>query len=71
MPLCDVSQILVETDPEKRNQLIKKAFEIATKDYGHIPLHQQAPAWSVSKRSSSSSEPTTSSCSIGQRRNNG
>jgi peptide/nickel transport system substrate-binding protein len=43
-------QILVETDPEKRNQLIKRAFEIATKDYSHIPLHQQALAWGVSKK---------------------
>ena len=41
---------MVETDPEKRNQLTKKAFEIATKDYGHIPLHQQALAWGVSKK---------------------
>jgi peptide/nickel transport system substrate-binding protein len=30
--------------------LTKKAFEIATKDYGHIPLHQQALAWGVSKK---------------------
>lgn len=43
-------QVLVETDAAKRNQLIKKAFEIATKDYSHVPLHQQALAWGVSKK---------------------
>ena len=34
----------------KRDQLIKQAFEIAQKDYGYIPLHQQALAWGVSKK---------------------
>ena len=40
----------VEPDPAKRDQLIKEAFEIAAKDYGYIPLHQQALAWGVSKK---------------------
>jgi peptide/nickel transport system substrate-binding protein len=30
--------------------MIKQAFEIAMKDYGYIPLHQQALAWGVSKK---------------------
>ena len=40
----------VETDTAKRDQLIKEAFEIGTKDFGYIPLHQQALAWGVSKK---------------------
>jgi peptide/nickel transport system substrate-binding protein len=43
-------KVLVETDPAKRDQLIKQAFEIAIKDYGYIPLHQQALAWGVSNK---------------------
>jgi len=43
-------QVLQETDTAKRNLLIKQAFEIAMKDYGYIPLHQQALAWGVSKK---------------------
>jgi peptide/nickel transport system substrate-binding protein len=43
-------QVLVETDNAKRDQLIKKAYEIGVKDYGYIPLHQQALAWGVSKK---------------------
>jgi len=43
-------KVLVETDPAKRDQLIKQAFEIEIKDYGYIPLHQQALAWGVSKK---------------------
>jgi dipeptide transport system substrate-binding protein len=43
-------QILVEADTVKRDQLIKQAFEIGQKDYGYIPLHQQALAWGVSKK---------------------
>ena len=42
--------MLVETDTAKRDQLIKQAFEIGIKDYGYIPLHQQALAWGVSKK---------------------
>ena len=43
-------QVLLETDAGKRDLLIKEAFEIATKDYAYIPLHQQALAWGVSKK---------------------
>jgi peptide/nickel transport system substrate-binding protein len=43
-------QVLQETDPSKRDLLIKAAFEIANKDWAYIPLHQQALAWGVSKK---------------------
>jgi peptide/nickel transport system substrate-binding protein len=43
-------KVLVESDPGKRDLLIKEAFEIAAKDYAYIPLHQQALAWGVSKK---------------------
>ena len=43
-------KILLETDDAKRDQLIKQAFEIGIKEYGYIPLHQQALAWGVSKK---------------------
>jgi peptide/nickel transport system substrate-binding protein len=43
-------KIQVETDTAKRDQLIKQAFEIGIKDYGYIPLHQQALAWGVSNK---------------------
>jgi peptide/nickel transport system substrate-binding protein len=42
-------KILVETDTAKRDALIKQAFEIANKDWGYIPVHQQALAWGVNK----------------------
>jgi len=43
-------KITVETDTAKRDQMIKQAYEIAMKDYGYIPLHQQALAWGVSNK---------------------
>jgi peptide/nickel transport system substrate-binding protein len=43
-------KVLVETDTAKRDLLIKEAFEIAAKDWGFIPLHQQPLAWGVSKK---------------------
>jgi peptide/nickel transport system substrate-binding protein len=43
-------KVLVETDMAKRDRMIKQAFEIGIKDYGYIPLHQQALAWGVSKK---------------------
>jgi peptide/nickel transport system substrate-binding protein len=43
-------KVLLETDAAKRDLLIKQAFEIVAKDYGYIPLHQQALAWGVSKK---------------------
>lgn len=44
------NKVLLETDTTKRNLFIKDAFEIVAKDYGYIPLHQQALAWGVSKK---------------------
>ncbi|MEX2407502.1 MAG: ABC transporter substrate-binding protein, partial [Rhodovibrionaceae bacterium] len=38
-------QILVETDEDKRNDLIRQAFKITTGEAAHIPLHQQGLAW--------------------------
>src|SRR6195952_3076588 len=43
-------KVLQETDTAKRDQMIKSAFEIGIKDWGYIPLHQQALAWGVSKK---------------------
>jgi peptide/nickel transport system substrate-binding protein len=43
-------KVLQETDSTKRDLLIKAAFEISNKDFGFIPLHQQALAWGVSKK---------------------
>jgi peptide/nickel transport system substrate-binding protein len=42
-------KVLVETDQDKRDQLIKQAFQLVLDDYGYIPLHQQALSWGVSK----------------------
>ena len=43
-------KVLVETDKPKRDAMIKEAFELHTADVGHLPLHQQALAWGVSKK---------------------
>jgi peptide/nickel transport system substrate-binding protein len=43
-------KVLVESDTDKRDVLIKEAYEIGAKDFGYIPLHQQALAWGVSKK---------------------
>jgi peptide/nickel transport system substrate-binding protein len=43
-------QIQAETDKTKRNAMIKEAFELHAADIGHLPLHQQALAWGVSKK---------------------
>ncbi len=43
------NQILVETDADKRNQLIKQAYELTTGDVAYVPLHQQSLAWGVRK----------------------
>jgi peptide/nickel transport system substrate-binding protein len=40
-------QIQREIDQDKRNALIKEAFQIHQDDVGHIPLHQQFLAWGV------------------------
>jgi peptide/nickel transport system substrate-binding protein len=43
-------KILVETNKEKRDQMIKQAYQITANEYGYIPLHQQALAWGVSNK---------------------
>jgi peptide/nickel transport system substrate-binding protein len=43
-------KILVENDTDKRNALIKEAFEITTSEVAYIPLHQQGLAWGVSNK---------------------
>ncbi|MBI5907224.1 MAG: ABC transporter substrate-binding protein, partial [Burkholderiales bacterium] len=43
-------KIQSETDKAKRNAMIKAAFELHAADIGHLPLHQQALAWGVSKK---------------------
>ncbi len=45
-----VKAIQSETDKAKRDAMIKEAMKIHQDDIGHIPLHQQALAWGVSKR---------------------
>jgi peptide/nickel transport system substrate-binding protein len=40
-------KILVENDPDKRNEMIAEAFKIHLDEVGHIPLHQQGLAWGV------------------------
>jgi len=40
-------QILVENDPEKRDDLIAQAYKIVHDEAGYIPLHQQGLAWGV------------------------
>jgi peptide/nickel transport system substrate-binding protein len=43
-------KVLQESDMNKRDLLIREAYTIAAKDFGYIPLHQQALAWGVSKK---------------------
>ncbi|MDB5851635.1 MAG: transporter substrate-binding protein [Rhodoferax sp.] len=43
-------KIQSETDKAKRNAMIKEAFDIHAADVGHLPLHQQALAWGISKK---------------------
>jgi peptide/nickel transport system substrate-binding protein len=43
-------KIQAETDKAKRNAMIREAFQIHMDDIGHVPLHQQALAWGVSKK---------------------
>lgn len=42
-------KILVEADTAKRNAMIKEAYEITTKEFAYVPLHQQALAWGIAK----------------------
>jgi len=43
-------KIQSETDKAKRNAMIKEAFNLHSADIGHLPLHQQALAWGLSKK---------------------
>ena len=43
-------RIQSETDKARRNALIREAYRIHQDDIGHIPLHQQALAWGVSRK---------------------
>ncbi len=43
-------KIQSENDKAKRTAMVKQAFELHAADVGHIPLHQQALAWGVSKK---------------------
>lgn len=43
------NSIRIEIDEDKRNQLIKNAFQMVLDDFGYIPLHQQPLAWGVLK----------------------
>ncbi|MFO1246036.1 MAG: ABC transporter substrate-binding protein [Ramlibacter sp.] len=43
-------KIQSETDKAKRDAMIKEAFELHSADIGHLPLHQQALAWGLSKK---------------------
>lgn len=45
-----IKAIQSETDQKKRDQMIHDAFVIHMDDIGHIPLHQQALAWGISKK---------------------
>jgi peptide/nickel transport system substrate-binding protein len=43
-------KIQSETDKAKRQAMISEAFKLHADDIGHLPLHQQALAWGVSKK---------------------
>ena len=43
-------KIQSETDKPKRQAMIAEAFKLHADDVGHLPLHQQALAWGVSKK---------------------
>ncbi len=44
------NKILVETDKTKRDAMIAEGYKIHHEEAGHIPLHQQALVWGVSKK---------------------
>mgnify|MGYP003700633009 CR=1 FL=1 len=44
------AKILVESDAQKRTDMIAEAFQMAIDDVSHIPLHQQGLAWGVSSK---------------------
>lgn len=40
-------KVLSEIDPDTRNEYIKRAYQIAVRDFAYIPLHQQGLAWGM------------------------
>ena len=51
-PVLDdlTAKIQSETDPSKRNTLIREALKAHADDIGTLPLHQQALAWGYAKK---------------------
>ncbi len=45
-----ILKIQSETDKAKRQAMIAESFKLHSDDIGHLPLHQQALAWGVSKK---------------------
>ncbi|HEX2546635.1 MAG TPA: ABC transporter substrate-binding protein, partial [Ramlibacter sp.] len=45
-----IKAIQSETNKQKRDAMIREAFEIHSADIGHLPLHQQALAWGTSRK---------------------
>jgi peptide/nickel transport system substrate-binding protein len=45
-----IKKVQSETDKTKRTAYIKQAFEMHAADIGHLPMHQQALAWGMSKK---------------------
>jgi len=45
-----IGKIQSETHKPKRDAMIKEVFDLHSADIGHLPLHQQALAWGVSKK---------------------
>ena len=52
------TKIQTETDPAKREAMIREAFKIHQDEVGTIPLHQQALAWAYNKNVSLVQLPT-------------
>jgi len=44
------TKVQSETDQAKRNEMIREAFKIHQDEVGHLPLHQQALAWGMTKK---------------------
>jgi peptide/nickel transport system substrate-binding protein len=42
-----IGKILVETDQEKRTDLVHAALKMVKEDFAYIPLHQQAVVWAA------------------------
>ena len=46
-PKVDELTLKIQSETDKRNEMIKEAFTLHAADIGHLPLHQQALAWGV------------------------